>query len=279
MASGMGATLVHEIFQLFQGINKSAQTEYVLELASDTPSTAGVATLLTSGTAPGYMPVTIDATNAKWQLVEDRVMANKEVIFFPPATTAPWPGIQAGVLRRPATGAVPSDTANAVEFFGHFDAGRIIDPGERFKILPGQLRIRLAPQNFAITTAFANRILGLLTGENISAPPSVILKFGRLDPTRNNGDIGELTGGGYAPVSIECNTDNFNDPLDRMLTNKIEWDHTKFWTTTVNVSEIRSCEICLPDGTAWLRFPFSQSKNMRAGDNLRAPAESLVLRG
>lgn len=278
MASGMGQTLVHEIFQLFQGINKAAQTEYVFELASDTPTTAGVATLLTSGTAPGYAPVTIDATNAKWQLLEDRVMANKEVIFFP-AATASWPGIQSGVLRRSATSAVPSGTANAVEFFGHFDAGRIIDNGERFKILPGGFKIRLAPQNYAITTALANRILGLLTGENISAPASIIIKFGRLDPTKNNGDIGELVGGGYTPVEVPCDTTNFEDPLDRMITNAIEWDHLKFWTTTVNVSEIKSCEICLPDGTAWLRFPFSQSKNMRAGDNLRAPAMSLTLRG
>ena len=275
MASGIGQTLVHEVLGLLKGTPVTAQTAYVLKLGSTAPDETGAMTVLTGN---GYSDVTIDATPDFWEIPNPdlRIAQNKQVIFFP-AATASWDSIQGWQLCRPATGAIPGASASAVDFFGHVVSGRIIDLGDRFKINPGGLKIRLAPNHHAISTQLANSILGLLLGQNISAPSSVVMKFGTKDPAMNMGDIGELVTAGYAPVTI--NASEWTEPALRTIKNSVELDHTRFWTTGVNISEIKSAESALPNGTPWFKFGFTKSKNMRIGDNLRAPIDSIMIRG
>lgn len=273
MATGIGATLITELLGLFKGTPVTAQSQYALELASDAPDETGACTLLTAGTAPGYSPVLIDSVPASWQMVDARTITNKEIILFPAATTGSWPSVQAAVLRR-----APNNTpAGLGDFFGTIRQGRIIDAGERFKILPGGLVIKIAPAQMLVSDAFASMVLGLLQGVNINAPANINVDFGTLDPTLT-GEIGKLTGNGYAALQIACNTTNFNDPLNRQIKNKIEFDHTKLFTPTVDVANIRSAEVSV-SGVPWIRGLFTKPKSLKAGDNLRLPVDSLKIYG
>ena len=272
MASGIGNTLLHELLGLFQGTPVTAQSSYALELASDAPDATGAATLLTAGTAPGYSFQEIDSVPGSWQFVNPRTITNKNLILFTPATTASWPSVQSAVLRRLAGG-----TPGVVDFFGHVRQGRIIDAGERFKILPGGLVIRISPNKMNISDAFAQMILGLLQGININAPSSISVDFGTLDPTLT-GDIGKLAGNGYAPLVIPCDETNMEAPLERKIRNLVEYDHTQLWTAGIDIPNIQSAEISV-NGTPWICGKFTKQKALKVGDNLRLPAASLRVFG
>lgn len=272
MASGIGTTLLHEILGLFQGVPVTAQSSYALELASDAPDATGAATLLTSGTAPGYSFQEIDSVPGSWQFVNPRTITNKNLILFTPATTASWPSVQSAVLRRLSGG-----TPGVVDFFGHVRQGRIIDAGERFKILPGGLVIRISPNKLNIADAFAQMILGLLQGININAPSSINVDFGTADPTLT-GDIGKLSGNGYQPLIIPCDADNMEAPLSRTIRNLVEFDHTQLWTAGADMNNIQSAEVSV-SGTPWIRGKFTKAKSLKTGDNIRIPAASLRVFG
>lgn len=272
MASGIGTNLLHELFGLFQGVPVTAQSSYALELASDAADATGTATWLTTGTAPGYSFQEIDCVPGSWQFINPRTITNKNLILYSPATTGSWASVQSAALRRLA-GGVPGP----VDFFGSVRQGRIIDAGERFKILPGGLVIRISPNKLNIADAFAQMILGLLQGTNINAPASITVDFGTADPTLT-GDIGKLTGNGYQPLTIPCDDTNMEAPLSRRIRNAVEFDHTQLWTAGADISNIQSAAISVA-GTEWIRGKFTKSKSLKTGDNLRIPAASLSVFG
>lgn len=254
-------------FPQFKGAGATAPDSLTLELTSTVPDATGAATLLTAGVAPGYAPLTIDCTPTEWEFIGSRILANKNIKLFPKATTGSWPSIQGWQIKD----------STDVLVFGHIGNGRIIDQTQRFKILPQGLKIRIPDVQKFVTDAFCNLILGVFQGTNIPALGTFQIDFGTQDPT-TSGTIGKLTGAGYAPLVVAANTTEMNDPSLRVITNKIEFDHTRIWTTTEDIESVVSAELSVA-GTPWLRGNFTTPISLKANDNARIPASALVIRG
>lgn len=268
MAKGISTTLAESLLQLFSGSAVTAEATYKLQLTSDPPDIDGNATVLTSGVAPGYADVVLNCDSSTWQFVNARKIQNKEHIFFPAASTGDW--------TKSAQGWLLATSDDVVHFYGHMHNGRLIRQGERFKILPGGLTIEI--RSPLVSEAFASDILGLLQGNNITAMSNFTLHFGVKDPSQD-GQISELVGNNYQPLTIAANTTNIEVPVvgSGQIRNLVEFDHTHLWEPTADIPKIVSGEIRRSDGTPMLRGNFTEAMSLRAGDNLRLPINSLRL--
>lgn len=255
-------------FPQFRGLGATAPDSLLLELTSTIPDAAGVATALTSGVAPGYAPLVIDAVPAEWEFLGNRTLANKNLKHFPAATTGSWPSIQGWQLK---------DNANNILAFGHIGSGRIIDPTQRFKLMPQAIKIRIPDVQKNASDEFCKKMLGVFQGTNIPALSNFQVDFGTLDPT-TTGDIGVLVGAGYAPLIVNASTAEMNAPSGRIMTNAMEFDHTRLWTAEADVENIRSIEVSVA-GTPWLRGKLTAPITLKASDNARIPVAALTFRG
>lgn len=251
------------------GSGVAAFDNVVLELTSDTPDSTGAATYLTGGTASNYLPLTIDGTPDQWEFINDRTIVNKQLLLFPAAGATSWSSVQGFVLR---------DSAGNRLCFGHIKQGRIIDAGQRFKILPQGLVIKISSSQMFVSDAYAKNILQLFQGTNFPGIVASQLRFGKLDPTLT-GDIGELVGNGYAPINLTP-TDFETAPANKRLRNAVEIDHTRFWNATADTNGIQSIALFV-NGVQFLcgRFSGNNSLNLKIGDNIRLPVSSLSLIG
>lgn len=64
----------------------------------------------------------------------------------------------------------------------------------------------------------------------------------------------------------------------RTVANKIEFDHTRMWTTTSDIESIKSAELSVA-GTPWLRGLLTNQISLKANDNARVPVGAVVIRG
>ncbi len=255
------------VFPQFQGMGATAPDSLSLELTSTIPDETGAATVLTAGTAPGYLPLTIDAVPSEWEFLGARTLANKNLKLFPAATDSSWPSIQGWQIK----------SGSNILVFGHIGSGRIIDPTQRFKLMPQALKIRIPNVQQYVSDAFCQLILGVFQGTNIPALSSFQLDFGTLDPT-TTGIIGKLSGAGYSPVTVAASTVEMNAPSGRTISNKIEFDHTRLWTTEQDIESIKSAELSVA-GTPWLRGLLTNQISLKTNDNARLPVGSVVIRG
>lgn len=255
------------VFPQFRGLGATAPDSVTLELTSTIPDATGVATALTSGTAPGYAALTIDCVPAEWEFLGNRVLANKNLKLFPAATTGSWPSIQGWQIKE----------GSNILVFGHIGSGRIIDPTQRFKLMPQALKIRIPDTQQYVSDAFCQLVLGILQGTNVAALGSFQIDFGTLDPT-TTGVIGKLTGSGYTPLTVTANTTEMSAPSLRTIANGVEFDHTRMWTTAADIESIKSAELSV-GGTAWLRGLLTNQISLKANDNARVPVGSLVIKG
>jgi hypothetical protein len=251
------------------GVAAAAFDNVILELTSNTPDFAGAATYLTGGTASNYVPVTIDGTPDDWEFINDRQITNKKLILFPAAGLTSWANIQGWVIHN---------TAGDRLAFGHVTQGRIIDAGQRFKILPGGLTISVSLTQKFISDAYAKAILQLFQGTNLPAITASQLRFGKSDPTLT-GDIGELVGTGYVPVALTA-ADFEATPANSRLRNQAIVDYDRFWNATVDTSGIKSAALWV-SGVQYLcgKFSADASLNLKIGDNIRLPINSLSIVG
>lgn len=251
------------------GNGVTAFDNVTLELTSNTPDSLGAATYLTAGTASNYAPIVIDGTPDAWEFVNDRQLTNKQLLIFPAAGATSWSSIQGFVLRNSAGDRL---------CFGHIKQGRIIDAGQRFKILPGGLSIRISPTQNFVSDAYAKEILKLFQGTNFPAITNCQLRFGKSDPTLT-GDIGELVGGGYLPINLTP-ADFETTPANKRLRNAVEIDHLRFWNATVDTNGIQSIALYV-NGVQYLcgKFSDNASLNLKIGDNIRLPVASFSLIG
>lgn len=256
------------VFPQFRGLGSAAPDSLLVELTSTIPDAAGVATALTSGTAPGYAALPIDCVPGEWEFLGSRILANKNLKLYPAATSASWPSIQGWQIK---------DTSNNILVFGHIGSGRIIDPTQRFKLMPQALQIRIPSVQQYVSDAFCQLVLGVFQGTNIPALSSFQVDFGTLDPT-TTGVIGKLTGGGYTPLVVAANTTEMEAPVLRTVANKIEFDHTRMWTTDQDIESIKSAELSVA-GTPWLRGLLANQISLKANDNARVPVGAVVIRG
>lgn len=253
----------------FTGVSVAAFDNVILELTSNTPDSVGAATYLTGGTASNYTPVTIDGTPDKWEFINDRQLTNKELILFPIAGLTSWANIQGWVIRN--------STGDRLAF-GHVEKGRIIDAGDRFKILPGGLIMSISLTQKFISDAYAKQILQLFQGTNLPAITACQLRFGKLDPTLT-GDIGELVGGGYTPVNLVA-ADFESAPANKRLRNDTIVDYDRFWNATIDTNGIKSLALYV-SGIQYLcgKFSADASLNMKIGDNVRLNINALSIVG
>lgn len=256
------------VFPQFRGLGAAAPDNLFIELTSTIPDAAGVATALTSGVAPGYAPLSIDCVPAEWEFLGPRTLANKNLKLFPAAVTSSWPSIQGWQIR---------DASSNILVFGHIGSGRIIDPTQRFKLMPQALKIRIPNVQQYVSDAFCQLILGVFQGTNIPALGSFQIDFGTQDPT-TTGVIGKLSGGGYAPLVVAANTTEMEVPSLRTIANKIEFDHTRLWTAEQDIESIKSAELSVA-GTPWLRGLLTNQISLKANDNARVPVGAVVIRG
>lgn len=270
MATGFTQYFIENfVLKPWTGNAVTAFDNVTLELTSNTPDALGAATYLTSGTASNYAPVLIDSTPDQWNFVNARTLTNKNLILFPAAGLTSWSSIQGWVMR---------DSAANRLVFGHVKQGRIIDAGQRFKILPGGITIRVSPTQKYVSDAFATMILSLFQGTNIPAITASQLKFGKLDPALT-GDIGELTGAGYVPINLAA-TDFESSPANNKLRNDVEIDHLRFWNATADTNDIQSIALAV-SGVQMLcgKFSANNTLSLKVGDNLRLPVNSFSLIG
>lgn len=269
MATGFSQYFLQTyVFPQFRGQGATAPDSLLVELTSTIPDATGTATALTGGTAPGYAPLEIDCVPGEWEFLGARTLANKNLKLFPAAITSSWPSIQGWQIK---------DVASNVLVFGHIGSGRIIDPTQRFKLMPQALKIRIPDAQQYVSDVFCQLILGVFQGTNIPALGSFQVDFGTLDPT-TTGVIGKLSGSGYTPLVIAANTTEMEAPSLRTVANKVEFDHTRMWTTTSDIESIKSAELSVA-GTPWLRGLLTNQISLKANDNARIPVGAIAIRG
>lgn len=269
MATGFTAHFLETyVLPQFQGAGAIAPDSVFLELTSDVPAADGTATVLTAGTAPGYAAVEIDCVPAEWEFLNgNRTLATKNIKLFPKAVGSSWPSVQGWLLR---------DAATNVLVFGHVGQGRIIDDTQRFKILPQGLQIRIPDTQRYATDAFCAIVLGVFQGVNIVALTTYNIDFGTADPT-TTGDIKKLTTAGYTPLTVTASAD-MGAPAARQVLNTAEFDHTRMFTTDVDIESIKSAELSVGT-TPMLRGPLTAAIALKANDNPRIEIGALAIKG